>query len=130
MSFAQGILEEVITDIMNLKKSEDGENSSVRNGKNVLQTSTFTEKSADASGSYNQMREKEKFTRETVKLALISSVKLSGENERGDAMRSYREYIEYYIKEELTHQAISRQIKTKEMLTESVKKSFESVCQK
>lgn len=99
-----------------------------------MERSTNCDKSVEVSQNgekepqREQAREPQKEQPEKAgKIISTTSVKLSGENENGEAMKSYREAVEQHIKEYLLHQPQSRQFRSREALTEAVKKTFEGV---
>ena len=147
ISFAQGILEEIIKDIRNLNQTLELETPSEREGssegptnmgKSVLKSqaslmsetlnssvylgqSAATTRASVAQGPQHAKASPEK------KTVSITSLKITGGNENGETMKSYRETIERYIKEHLVHCPKDATGSTSEGLKLRIKEFFQEV---
>ena len=130
ISFAQGILDELIRDIKSLKKVEETESIEVgRLTKSHMGSSSANESSLNSSQLINPNNGsiRSSMIGEAKKPLYIQGIKITSGNENGEAMKGYKETVEKYIKDYLIHQPSSRAIYTNDALFGQIRSTFQSV---
>lgn len=134
ISFSQGILEELVNDIKQLKKpSEDGNDSESQMNRSVSgvpgqsfkqSLDTTMDTSISAIGPPTQSQQP---NRPAAKFVSATSIKIYTGVENSPVIKSYRETIETYFKESFSAQSWAKSLRSNEQLSGRVVKAFEAV---
>jgi hypothetical protein len=134
ISFAQGILEELVKDIKKLRRVDEMDHSDESRGKMYQNTSegslnssqilNMNQSNLGSSMSTPQRRGSIKNHKRPLS---IHSLKITTGTENGQIMKSYRESSEKYIKDNIMHQPYANTIYTAEQMTGYLKALFQQV---
>jgi hypothetical protein len=148
ISFAQGLLEQIIKDIRSLNHLTDLEchsykesssegalttpkalhhSQSMSNLNETLNSSTIYGSSVNLSKPTIALAASHARQSSEKRLISIANLKITGGNENGETMKAYRETIERYIKDHLVHSAKSTADLSNEGLKNHIREFFQEV---